>query len=79
MKCEICGAVLDCDECPCCHGSGEDPDPEVVDGRYVYHDCWVCGGTGEVQRCPDEENDAHQAYDREELRKFAEAEASEHE
>lgn len=75
-KCEICGAVMVRHECPCCHGSGDDPDLAVGDdGRYYQPECWVCGGTGSVPHCPNEDNDAHLEYDRQELRKLREAEA----
>lgn len=59
--CAVCGTATAEEECPCCHGSGDDPDQDVIEGRYVTHACWVCDGSGVVQHCANDYDAAHQA------------------
>lgn len=35
-------------QCPCCHGSGMQPVPFVLNAAS----CVKCGGTGWIERCP---------------------------
>lgn len=65
--CAVCGKPEQEEDCPSCHGSGDDPDLATDEnGRYYQPACWVCDGQGTVWHCPDEHDDAHQdAYNRE--------------
>lgn len=63
--CQVCGAALMAEECNHCNGSGDDPDLDMVDGRYVVRPCFICDGSGVVHRCPNDYDAAHQAaYER---------------
>ncbi len=47
-SCSICGKRLESFKCIACKGSGQ-----VKAGLFGKRACQVCGGTGNVHRCPD--------------------------
>lgn len=57
MRCEVCGAEMEPDECSPCHGTGEDNDRSGGCGGT----CDYCHGTGEIEVCPNEGDDQHEA------------------
>lgn len=55
MKCAICGAEVEREECGCCHGTGIDVD--MNDG--CGDTCEYCHGTGEWEVCPNDGDEEH--------------------
>ena len=56
-RCEVCGAEMESGECSPCHGTGDDNDKNNGTGGS----CDYCDGTGEIDMCPNEGDDQHEA------------------